>query len=281
MILREAFTKAVAILKDSAVPSAQRDARALIAHALGVALDRVMIEAERPINKDEMKTLNGLLERRCCGEPVARIIGKRLFWGRSFIISPDVLDPRGDTETLVEVALRRKAKRILDLGTGSGCIGLTLLAEWPAAHLTATDVSKAALNIAKRNADCLKLSARTEFLNADWFDHPRFSQTRTSFDLIVSNPPYIATSEFSQLERDVINYDPMLALSPGENALVPYRKISREAKCHLVRKGRIIFEIGCTLARSVQEILEEEGFRDIKIFKDLEGKNRVIQGVLQ
>ena len=169
---------------------------------------------------------------------MSRIIGVRQFWGRNFQVTDDVLDPRGDTETLIAEALQTPAKRILDLGTGSGILGITLAAEQVDAVVVLTDISKAALLVAKTNAKRHDVEDRIEFIESDWFD-----SLHGKFDLIISNPPYIGKNELEGLEPDVIDYDPIIALTPGEDGLAPYRIIARQAQNYLKENGRVIVEI--------------------------------------
>jgi release factor glutamine methyltransferase len=221
--------------------------------------------------KEQIQKVKHLLQRRIDGWPVSRILGKRLFWGREFLINDDVLDPRGDTETLIALALQKPGKYVLDLGTGSGAIGLTLASEWPDAQLVASDLSKTALDVARQNAIKLGVIQRCQFVNSDWF-HSLEGQ----FDLIVSNPPYISEGEMALLSREVKNHDPSLALFAGPDGLSAYRTISAQAKNYLVAGGRLLLEIGHRQASAVSQILQEQGYIDIAVHQDLDRKDRVV-----
>ena len=276
MILRDVFAKTVADLKAHNIEGAARDARALLTHAIDLPADRLTMEGDKVLTKEDLWRVSESVSRRCQGEPVARIIGQRLFWGRYFTITPDVLDPRGDTEILIEQALHKPADMILDLGTGSGCIGLTLLCEWSKAQLVATDISPPALSVAQENAERLGVTSRVTFLHADWASHPDLHQYKGGFDLIVSNPPYIADHELATLERDVRAFDPLIALSPGQNALAAYEIIAAQAKDFLVPKGRLIVEIGHRLGDAVQNIFSSHGYDEISVLKDFDQNDRVV-----
>lgn len=269
-ILRAATTTLAA----AGLPDAATDARSLLADALGVARDRLILLGPDPVPQTAIATFEAALLRRIAGEPVARIIGRRLFWGRPFVITPAVLDPRADTETLIATALQGPAPaQLLDLGTGSGAIALTLLAEWPQARAVATDISPAALQVAAQNADHLGVTARLTLTQSDWFSH-----VTGRFDLIVSNPPYIAAAELDDLSPEVRNHDPLLALSPGGDGLQPYRLIAAQAGAHLTDQGRLILEIGWQQGDDVMAILSAEGWQDVQRIPDLEGRDRVILG---
>ena len=271
MKLRTLFAEAVSHLRDSGIETAARDARALISFAVNVPSDRLTLCAEDTIYDVQIKKANQVIALRCAGLPVSRIIGKRLFWRREFIVTKDVFDPRGDTETLIALALQRPAKRILDLGTGTGAIGITLAAEWSHATLTASDLSNKALEVAEQNAEKLGVSERCQFIKSDWF-----SEIEGTFDLIVSNPPYISQVEVAELATEVKDYEPFIALSSGEDALYAYQKISSQAMHHLTPGARLLLEIGHTQGKAVSNLLDEAGFRDIMVHLDFEQKDRVV-----
>lgn len=269
MILRDLLRDATQTLKDGGITSAPRDARLLVACAAGIAPDRLTLELGQPVSADVVNVLNTLLERRSAHEPVSRILGKRLFWGRWFSITPDVLDPRGDTETLVALALQHPFHTALDLGTGSGCIAITLAAE-SAAQVTATDLSEAALRVAEANARSCEVEL--ELLQSDWFQ-----AVTGHFDLIVSNPPYISDDEMAELEPDVLNFDPHLALTPGGDGLDPYREIASHAKGFLTASGRVLVEIGHLQGPAVHALFKAQGFQKVVVHQDFEAKDRVVE----
>ena len=268
----QALRAAVQALTAAGIPEAAADARHLVAHALGVARDRLILMGPDLLPAGAQDRLDALLARRIAREPVARIIGQRLFWGRGFAVTPDVLDPRADTETLIATALAGPAPaRLLDLGTGSGAIALTLLAEWPQAQAVATDISPAALAVAARNAAMLGVADRLDLVLSDWF-----AAISGRFDLILSNPPYIAADEMAGLDPEVLLHDPAMALSPGGDGLAPYRIIAAQAAAHLLPDGRVMVEIGWTQGASVLDIFAAAGWRDLRLIRDMEGRDRVL-----
>ena len=271
MKLRELVALASVKLRDSGIENYTRDARALCAFALGIRPDQVSFEANQHISGVEHDMLLSLINKRCEKMPVSRIIGYRLFWGRRFKINQHVLDPRGDTETLIELALKKPANKVLDLGTGTGNLAITLLCEWPQAHLVATDVSSEALSVARRNAEYHQVSERLDLTHSDWFE-----KIFNTFDLIVANPPYIAEDKIDELADEVKRFDPMIALTSGKDALNSYRKIARGAFERLEIHGRLILEIGSLQGLDVKKILAFHGFKQISVHKDFENHDRVV-----
>jgi release factor glutamine methyltransferase len=245
------------------------DARPLLAHALGLEPARLTLHLNEPITDSALAAFDLAISARLRHQPVAQIIGHRMFWRHSFIVTSDTLDPRPETETLVAEALRGTFQSVLDLGTGTGCILLSLLAERPEAHGTGADISPAALQVAARNAAALGLDHRVEWVQSDWF-----SRIKGQFDLIVSNPPYIAADEMAHLSKDVLNWEPHLALTPGGDGLEAYRQIALGAP--LVAGGRILLEIGPTQGAAVSKLLSAQGFEAIRILPDLDGRDRVV-----
>lgn len=272
----QSLRAAVQALAEAGIPDAAADARHLLAHALGVSRDRLILIGPDPMPIEAQESLDRLLARRIAREPVARITGQRLFWGRSFAVTPDVLDPRADTETLIATALEGAAPtRLLDLGTGSGAIALTLLAEWPQARAVATDISPAALAVAARNASALDVADRLELLLSDWF-----TGITGRFDLILSNPPYIAADEMPGLAPEVLLHDPSMALSPGGDGLAPYRIIAAQASAYLAAEGRVMVEIGWKQGAAVKAIFASAGWRDLRLIRDMEGRDRVLSALI-
>ena len=271
MILQTLLTQATRQLREAGIEGAQRDARALVAHAVGISADRVTLEAQMDVSAEQVSVFNGFCERRIAREPVSKIVGKRQFWGREFKVTPDVLDPRPETETLIAAALEHRFERLLDLGTGTGCIPITLLAERPLAQGLAVDVSQAALQVAQENAKVHQVDERLAFGPSDWF-----SAVEGRFDLIVSNPPYITDNEMEELSREVREHDPQLALTPGGDGLDPYRIIARDVSAFLEPEGRLLVEIGWTQGPDVKAIFEAAGLCDCAILPDLDGRDRVV-----
>lgn len=272
----QSLRAAVQALAEAGIPDAAADARHLLAHALGVSRDRLILIGPDPMPDLAQDRLDSFVARRIAREPVARITGQRLFWGRSFAVTPDVLDPRADTETLIATALEGAAPtRLLDLGTGSGAIALTLLAEWPQARAVATDISPAALAVAARNASALDVADRLELLLSDWF-----TGITGRFDLILSNPPYIAADEMPGLAPEVLLHDPSMALSPGGDGLAPYRIIAAQASAYLAAEGRVMVEIGWKQGAAVKAIFASAGWRDLRLIRDMEGRDRVLSALI-
>lgn len=271
MTAAEALRAAIPRLAGAGVPDAARDARRLLAFAMGLAPDRMPLHQSDALTPEAAARFEAALTARAARQPVSQITGTRLFWGRAFRVTPDVLDPRPETEILIEAALAAPFTRVLDLGTGSGAILLTLLAERPEATGMATDLSAAALAVADENARTLGLSARVEFRRSDWF-----AEVAGRFDLIVSNPPYIAASEMAALAPEVLEWEPHMALSPGGDGLSAYRAIAANAAAHLTPEGRVMVEIGPTQAAAVTALFATAGLGRTQTLPDLDGRDRVV-----
>jgi len=269
----EALRAAQARLTDAGVETPALDAKILLLHVEDVDVAALMADPDATLRAPD--AFESVIVRRCNREPVSKIIGYRDFWAHQFEVTPDVLDPRPDTETLIETALEitpdNAPIRVLDLGTGSGCILLTLLAERSAATGVGVDMSKAALSVAKRNAAALKLSQRSEFLISDWF-----MALDETFDVVVSNPPYISTLEKPSLSPEVTDWDPEAALFAGMDGLQAYRKIADGLTAVLKPDGTAFFEIGRGQGEAVKRLFEDAGFRRISSRKDLGGIERCL-----
>ena len=257
------------------IETAALDARLLLQAAAGLTRADIVAEPDLILPADVTASFWSYFERRCAFEPVSRILGSREFYGRSFRVTPDVLDPRADTETLVQAALALAAGkgplRILDLGTGSGAIAVTLLAELPESATVATDLSAAALRVAGGNAEVLGVADRASFVQANWFDG-----IEGQFDLIVSNPPYIPLGDIAGLAADVRDFDPPRALDGGPDGLEAYRRIASGAGGHLAPEGHIILEIGAGQENAVNDLFKGQGFvRESRHF-DLAGHVRCL-----
>lgn len=276
MSLREALKAATAALLAAGIDGPGRDARILLAHAAGVAQDRLTLHLTDEMNDAALARLAGYLARRIAREPVAKIIGTRAFWGRDFKVTKDVLDPRPETETLIVEDLEGLTpERFLDLGTGSGILAISLLLEWPRATALATDISTPALAMAAENAARYGVQDRLTLRHSDWFE-----RVEARFDLIVSNPPYIAADEMAGLSDEVRLHDPHLALTDQADGLVAYRAILAGAGGHLKANGQLLVEIGWQQAAAVKGLFQGAGFRDVRVLADLEGRDRGIVGML-
>jgi release factor glutamine methyltransferase len=266
-----ALAAGAARLAAAGVPGAPGDARALLAHALGVNPGRLILALDGPLTDAAARAYEAALAARIRRQPVSQIIGRRLFWGRSFRVTPDVLDPRPETETLVAAALAVPFATVLDLGTGSGAILLSLLADRPAARGTGTDRSEAALAVARANADALGVAARARLVAGDWY-----APVAGRFDLVVSNPPYIARAGLAALDPEVRDWEPAAALSPGEDALAAFRTIAAGAAAHLVPGGRLIVECGAGQGAAVAAIVAAAGLAGPAVGADLDGRDRIV-----
>ncbi len=265
------------------VGTASLDARMLLLDGLSLPHSVIVAEPNFAINDEELERLEAMLSRRLAREPVSRILGWREFYSRKFEINPHVLDPRPDTEVLVETALTQAdqqfgaeyACRFLDIGTGSGCIAVTLLAERPGWTGCATDISSDALEVARTNAAKHKVSDRLEVKETAWA-----SGVKGPFDLVVSNPPYIAVEEMGSLMPEVQNHDPALALAAGADGLDAYREILGTARDFLAPGGMMILEIGAAQADRVCSLAVDTGLiaqdHQMQKFCDLAGHVRVL-----
>lgn len=267
----DALRDATRRLLEAGIEDAPRDARRLLAHALVLPLDRLTLHLQDPIEAAAKAAFEAAVTARLERQPVAQITGQRLFWGRSFRVTRDTLDPRPETEVLVAEALSQPFTRVLDLGTGTGCILLSLLADRPGATGLGVDLSPAALAVARSNADRTGVAGRAGFTVSDWF-----GAVAGQFDLIVSNPPYIAAAEMPALAPEVRDWEPQLALTPGGDGLDAYRRIAAGVRAHLVPGGRLIVEIGATQGAAVAEMLAAAGMGAIRILPDLDGRDRSV-----
>ena len=274
---RKAKRALTQIFMEAGIPFAQDDALEIIRAATGFDKTALLLRGTEPLTPEASDLIESYRDRRLSGEPVDHILGWREFYGRRFQISKDVLSPRVDTEALIRGALKRlektSAPHLLDLGTGSGAIGLTLLAERPKARLLATDLSEAALSIAQANADSLNLDDRVDFHQGGWWDAVPKSQT---FDMVLSNPPYITDAAMKGLEREVLDFDPDMALRGGFDGLEAYRHIISEADKHLKTGGWLGLEIGFDQGEALKKHLEAGTWNNITVDMDLGGLDRVV-----
>lgn len=272
--IRSALDAAVAALSAAGVESPRLEARLLLRHVLGLSMETLIGYPEQAVTEDDRAALRPLVARRVAREPLAYILGEREFWSLSFRVTPDTLVPRPDSETLIEAALahvaeRHRPLRILDLGTGSGCLLLALLSELPAASGVGVDLSAAALAVARDNAFVLGLADRAAWVQGNWSD-----AICGTFDLVVANPPYVAEAELSRLAPEVAQFEPRLALNGGPDGLDGLRAL---VPC-LARLGNpdsiILIEIGADQAAPAWALLVNHGLQDVKAIKDLSGNSR-------
>jgi release factor glutamine methyltransferase len=271
MTANEALRAAVPRLQAAGIETAARDARVLLAYAMGIGADRLTLHLPDTLSDQNLATFDAAITARLRHQPVAQITGQRLFWGRSFKVTRDTLDPRPETEILVAEALSRPFLKLLDLGTGTGCILLSCLADMPMATGVGSDLSAAALAVARENAENLGLTTRAKLVQSDWF-----AAIPGRFDLIVSNPPYIAQDEMAGLSPDVLNWEPHSALTPGGDGLAAYRTLAQGAPARLMNGGRLLLEIGPTQAAAVSALLAAQGMTHIRVLQDLDGRDRVV-----
>jgi release factor glutamine methyltransferase len=271
---RHALTE---MFRQAGIDTADADARLLIAHALGIDRATLMSDSARALSTAEMKAIDTLGARRLKHEPVSRIFGHKEFWSLTIMVTPDVLVPRPETETIVEAALdtllpmKQEKLRILDIGTGSGALLLALLRELPNATGIGTDLSAAALEIARMNAERNALTARCTFVACNIADG-----VQGTFDLIVSNPPYIAHGEIATLAPEVRNYDPSLALDGGTDGLDGYRTIAAQVRPLLAQGGRLIVELGAGQEGAVCSLFTKTGLHITAVKEDLAGIPRAL-----
>jgi len=258
------------------------EARLLVGHVLGGGVEAVVGDPQRPLTRDQQSRLDALTARRVWREPLAYILGNREFWSLPIRVTADTLVPRPETETLVEAVLawveaRRGGEaetRILDLGTGSGCLLVALLSELPRARAVGVDLSAAALAVARDNAEALGLARRASFAVGDWGN-----AFTGGFDLVVANPPYVRDAELATLAPEIVRFEPRLALDGGTDGLAAYRAIVPQLRRLLVPGGAAFLEVGAGQAPPVAAMLAGHGMQDVDIKTDLAGVGRCLWGV--
>ncbi len=276
--LEAMYREAKARFTEVELDTPELDARLIIAHYASLTSADFISGGDQVLDEALIHAINNALTRRMLGEPVSRILGYREFWGLPFRLSPDTLDPRPDTELLVELGIQhlsgKNKARLLDLGTGSGCIALSILHDCPQAHAVAVDMSEGAVATARDNASMLGLSDRCEIRQGSWFD---VIYADEKFDLIVSNPPYIRESDIPNLSKEVRNHDPILALSGGKEGLTAYQTLFPQFQKHLIPGGRVYLEIGFHQAKDVMRLAGDSHATLIREHLDLAGVSRVIE----
>jgi len=275
MNYQEALSKGTKILKSNNIKSFNLDSEILLASSLKLDRTRLLLNLNNEIKKNQIKFFFNLINRRKKNEPIAYILGFKEFWKNNFKINKSVLIPRPDTEIVVEQTLKEikknEKKKILDIGTGSGCIILSVLNERKNSFGYAIDISKKAINLAKNNAKIQHISNRIKFLHSD-IDNYYFGK----YDLIVSNPPYIKLSDIGVLDKDIKFFEPNLALNGGIDGFSKIRKVIIKSSTLLKKKGKLILEIGFNQANEIKKILKTNGFHVNRIVKDFSGINRCI-----
>jgi release factor glutamine methyltransferase len=265
-------------LTGNSMDSPVTDARLIIERSLDIKREALVIEGDVKVTDDQMALAREMLARRISGEPVSKILGHREFWGLDFEVTRDTLDPRPDSETLIEAVLqkipdRSQSLRILDIGTGTGCLVISLLSELPNASGVAIDISSAELDVAARNLEQHGLKTRLTLQHCGWQD----IETEDAFDIVISNPPYISMTEAEELSDEVSGFDPHIALFGGEDGLAAYRGIAKKLPELLNQNhGFSALEIGLNQAAEVSEIFKKTGFETEKLHRDLAGRDRCL-----
>ncbi len=275
--MRDVMRKACAMLAAQGIDEPEANVKALMMQATGLSPVQMITGGAGMLSLDQQALFDAMMLRRLGGEPVGRIMGQRDFWGMSFMLSPGTLEPRPDSETIVEEALAlaqrqpRPVRDILDLGTGTGCLLIALLSELPLARGVGVDLSADAAKTARRNAARNDVAERCEIVQGSWG-----KGLEQRFDLIVSNPPYIATAEISSLQHEVREHDPALALDGGPDGLEPYRLIIPDLTRLLEPGGVAVLEIGAGQEAAIRVLAGQHGFGGISTRRDLGGHVRAI-----
>ena len=272
--IAEVLREATRMLEHAGVPEARREAGSLLSFVIGKDRTFLISHAEDDVNDEQVDQFREVVERRAAGEPLQYITGVQDFFGREFRVTPDVLIPRPETELLIEAVLdvNRAATLICDVGTGSGCIAITLLCELDNARAIAVDKSPEALEIAKFNAEKLSVADRAEFIVSDCFD----SLVHREFDLIVSNPPYVSAGVLAGLQREVRDHEPLVALSPGPDGLSIIRRLIYEAPEFLKQHGHLVIEIGFDQGEAVQQLIDANVWELLEVRPDLQCIPRIV-----
>lgn len=275
--LKSVYKDLVSLFSESDLPTPELDARLIIETRTSFDWSDLIVGAGKDVTVEQYDEIQSDAQKRLSGIPLSRIYGVREFWGLEFEITEETLDPRPDTELILDLAIQRFSKdaplKILDLGTGSGCILIALLSEFKNAHGVGVDVSSGAVRAAQKNAAGNGCEGRVEFLCSSWFDFV----SGHDFDLIVSNPPYISCDVIPSLMPEVQNHDPILALDGGKDGLNPYRTVFPLLKSYLTENGIGLFEIGYDQEESVMRLAEESGFAQRTVHLDMASNPRVVE----
>jgi len=275
MNIENTLNQGISILKANNIPNPHLDSEILLSESINKDKKHIILNSKKILNSNQLDNFNSLIERRKNGEPIAYLINKKEFWKDEFYINKNVLIPRPDTEIIIEQVLKIYSKnsqlQILDIGTGSGCIILSILKERANFYGTGIDISKKSINVSKFNAKKLKLENRVRFYNSD-VDNFKIGK----YNIIVSNPPYIELLSLKYLERNVVSFEPRLALSGGFDGFSIIRKVISKANTLIKKNGKLILEIGFNQKNKVKEILKKEGFYINKVLKDYGNNDRCI-----
>jgi release factor glutamine methyltransferase len=275
MNIENILNEGIRTLKQSKIPNPQLDSEILLSNSIKRDKKYIILNPKELLNSEQVETFKNLIERRRKKEPVAYLINKKEFWKDEFFVNKNVLIPRPDTELIIEQVLKIYSKdsqlQVLDIGTGSGCILLSILKERPNFYGTGIDISKKSINVSKLNAKQLNLTSRVKFFHSS-VDNFKIGK----YDLIVSNPPYIELFNLKYLEKDVISFEPKLALSGGFDGFSKIRKVINKAKNLIKKNGKFILEIGFNQKNKVKKILKEEGFYVNKAIRDYGNNDRCI-----
>ena len=275
MNISKTISEGINILKENEIRNPQLDVEILLAKLIKKDKKYLILNPEEVVSSEKLDIFKKLIERRKKGEPVAYLINEKAFWKNVFYVDKDVLIPRPDTELLIEKILKiysnKSQLQILDIGTGSGCIILSLLKERKKDYGTGIDISKKSINVSKINAKLLNLSNRTKFFHSS-IDNFNIGK----YDLIVSNPPYIELSTLKYLEKDVFNFEPKLALNGGKSGVSEIKKVIDKSSSLIKNKGKFILEIGFNQKNKVKEMLKRKGFYINSILKDYAKNDRCI-----
>ena len=275
MNIKSILSEGTKILQKNKVSNPQLDSEILLSSSINRDKKHIILNPKELLNFKQSEKFKNLIERRKKGEPIAYLVNKKDFWKDEFFVTRDVLIPRPDTELIVEQVLKiysNDAKlQVLDIGTGSGCILLSILKERPNVNGTGIDISKKSINVSKFNAKQLNLTNRVKFFHSS-VDNFKIGK----YDLIVSNPPYIELLNLKYLEKDIVNFEPKLALSGGLDGFSKIRKVINRAKTLIKKNGKLILEIGFNQKNKAKKILEKEGFYVNKTIKDYGNNERCI-----
>lgn len=278
----DALKKTTEYLEKKGIESARVNAEIMLAYILKCKRLQLYLSFDRPLNENEKNLYREFLQRRVNHEPVQYITGIVGFYGLEFQVNKSVLIPRPETEILVETIIENtnenEETNILDIGTGSGNIAITLAKHLPNSKITAIDKSKDALKIAVKNSELNNVKERINFIENDILNNQNIFDN--VFDLVVSNPPYISKKEYNNLEPELNKHEPSIALTDFSDGVIFYKNISKQAKNLLNTKGKLFFEIGAGQSKKIKEIMEQNNFYNIQIIKDYQNHDRVIWGAL-